>query len=77
MAVNKNFVVKNGFEVNTNLIVADATADKVGIGTTIPQYQFHVLGGIGATHSFVTVPVVSHNQNLIKWLRATWSETPL
>jgi hypothetical protein len=54
MAVNKNFVVKNGFEVNTNLIVADATADKVGIGTTIPNYQFHVIGGIGATHSFVT-----------------------
>ena len=54
MAVNKNFVVKNGFEVNTNLIVADATTDKVGIGTTIPNYQFHVIGGIGATHSFVT-----------------------
>lgn len=54
MAINKNFVVKNGFEVNTNLIVADATTDKVGIGTTIPNYQFHVIGGIGATHSFVT-----------------------
>ena len=25
MAVNKNFVVKNGLEVNTKLILADAT----------------------------------------------------
>jgi len=54
MAVNKNFVVKNGFEVNTNLIVADATTDKVGIGTTIPQYGFHVIGGIGVTNSYVS-----------------------
>ena len=44
MAINKNFVVKNGFEVNTDLIVADATLDKVGIGTTVPRYVFHVNG---------------------------------
>jgi hypothetical protein len=53
MAINKNFVVKNGFEVNTNLIVADATVDKVGIGTTVPRYVFHVNGGIGVTDSYV------------------------
>ncbi len=53
MAINKNFVVKNGFEVNTNLIVADATLDKVGIGTTVPRYFFHVNGGIGVTNSYV------------------------
>jgi len=54
MAINKNFVVKNGFEVNTNLIVADAANDRVGIGTTITKHQLHIIGGIGATHSFVT-----------------------
>jgi hypothetical protein len=59
MAVNKNFVVKNGLEVNTNLIVADAITDKVGIGTTVPEYTLHVAnsdgsGGIGATHINVT-----------------------
>jgi hypothetical protein len=54
MAVNKNFVVKNGFEVNTNLIVADATTDKVGIGTTVPKYGLHVMGGIGVTDSYVS-----------------------
>jgi hypothetical protein len=54
MAVNKNFVVKNGFEVNTNLIYADATTDKVGIGSTVPQHTLDVLGGIGATDLRVT-----------------------
>ena len=49
MAVNKNFVVKNGLEVNTNLILADAATDKVGIGTTVPAYTLDVAGGIGAT----------------------------
>ena len=29
MAINKNFVVKNGLEVSTDLIFADATAVKV------------------------------------------------
>jgi hypothetical protein len=53
MAVNKNFVVKNGLEVDTNLILADATTNKVGIGTTVPGYELHVLGGIGATDVYV------------------------
>jgi len=53
MAVNKNFVVKNGLEVDTNLILADATTNKVGIGTTVPAYELHVLGGIGATDVYV------------------------
>ena len=37
MAVNKNFVVKNGIEVTTDLIFADSTLDKVGIGSTVPS----------------------------------------
>ena len=49
MAINKNFVVKNGLEVDTSLIVADADNNRVGIGTTIPSHLLHVLGGIGAT----------------------------
>ena len=56
MAVNKNFVVKNGLEVNTNLIVADTDSQKVGIGTTISRYLLHVNGGtgIGASSVYVT-----------------------
>jgi hypothetical protein len=42
MSINKNFVVKNGFEVSTDLILANADTRKVGIGTTAPQYTLHV-----------------------------------
>jgi len=54
MAVNKNFVVKNGLEVNTNLILADVTSNSVGIGTSVTNYKLHVNGGIGATDITVT-----------------------
>ena len=54
MAINKNFVVKNGFEVATNLILADASTKKVGIGSTNPRYSLDVRGGIGATDVIVS-----------------------
>jgi len=59
MAINKNFVIKNGLEVDTNLIVADSAGNKVGIGITNPAYTLHVFGGgtgggIGATALNVT-----------------------
>ena len=54
MSINKNFVIKHGLEVDTNLIVADAQTNKVGIGTTVPRYTLHVNGGIGATDLKVT-----------------------
>ena len=49
MAVDKNFVVKNGIEVNSNLIIADANTKKVGIGSTNPRVTLDVRGGIAAT----------------------------
>ena len=54
MGVNKNFVVKNGIEVNTNLVFADANNNLVGIATTTPNATLNVVGGIGATHLSVT-----------------------
>jgi hypothetical protein len=54
MAINKAFVVKNGFEASTNLIVADAGTRKVGVGTTVAIHTLHVNGGIGATTLFVS-----------------------
>ena len=54
MAVNKNFVVKNGVEVSTDLIYADNSIDKVGIGTTTPGAKLEVIGdivGVGLTLS--------------------------
>ena len=49
MAVNKNFVVKNGLEVGTDLILANADTGRVGVGTTAPNFELEVNGGIGAT----------------------------
>ena len=54
MAVNKNFVIKNGIEVDTDLIFADSIGNTVGIGTTIPNHKLHVIGGIGATDLIVS-----------------------
>ena len=46
MAVNKNFVVKNGVEVATDLIYAETGINKVGLGTTTPGAKLHVIGNI-------------------------------
>ena len=61
MAINKNFVIKNGVQVATDLIVGDSDTKKVGIGTTVAGYTLHVgatnvggRGGIGATDLNIT-----------------------
>ena len=41
-------------EVNSDLLLADATNSRVGVGTSVPSYTLHVLGGIGATDLRVT-----------------------
>ena len=54
MAINKNFVVKNGLEVGGGLIYADYDNLVVGVGTTAVDYNFHVIGGIGGTDVKIT-----------------------
>jgi hypothetical protein len=54
VSINKNFVIKHGIEVSTNLILADANTKKVGIGTINPLYTLDVRGGIGATDIFIS-----------------------
>ena len=54
MAINKNFVVKNGLEVNTQLIYADADTNNVGIASTQPRVELDVRGGIAATNTTVS-----------------------
>ena len=54
MAVNKNFVVKNGLEVATDVILANASTKNVGIGSTQPEFTLDVRGGIGVTDVRVT-----------------------
>lgn len=68
MAINKNFVVKHGLEVNTDLIFANAETRKIGIYTTQPSYDLDVRGGIGVTNlvvagvsTFVGVSTFSDN----------------
>jgi hypothetical protein len=58
MSINKAFVVKNSLEVSTDLILANADTNKVGIGTTTPKYTLHVNGGIGATDLILQVLVL-------------------
>ena len=48
MAVNKNFVVKNGLEVGDNLIYAVDANSTVGIASTVPSATLGVNGGIAA-----------------------------
>ena len=46
MAVNKNFVVKNGLEVDTNTLFEDSANNRVAIGTTVPTAALDVRGKI-------------------------------
>jgi len=41
-ATQKNFVVKNGIEIATDLIYATNDSDKVGFGTTVPTSKVDV-----------------------------------
>ena len=67
MAVSKNFVVKNGLEVGTNLIVADHLDLHVGIGTTVPLRTLDVRGDVnfsdGAQTSYFEVSGISTFKN--------------
>ena len=65
MAVNKNFVVKNGIEIAVNLIYGDSDLQKVGIGSTTPRSLLDVHGDFiaekGAYISGVTTSVSELN----------------
>ena len=64
MAVNKNFVVKNGLEVATDLIFADSTLDKVGIGSTLPSAALEVSGDFKATGNSTVVGIATFSNNI-------------
>jgi len=52
--ITKNFIVKNGLEVNGGLFIVNTDNNKVGVGTTVLNYDFNVKGGIGVTNAVVT-----------------------
>ena len=68
MAIDKNFVVKNGLEVNDILLHADPVTNKIGIGTDIPEYLLDVreipLPGIAATTGVSTQTVAFFRGNV-------------
>ena len=49
MAIQKNFVIKNGLEVDENTLYVDADNNRVGGGTIFPDVELKVLGSIGCT----------------------------
>jgi len=59
--INKNFIIKNGLEVASNLIIADDITSTVGIATTVTRHTLHVNGGIGATDVYVSGIITSAN----------------
>jgi len=63
MAVNKNFVVKHGLEVKTDLIYADAQLSRVGIGTTLAFHKLHVNGSTKLDGTLQVVGVTSLGTN--------------
>ena len=67
MAVDKNFVVKNGIEVNSNLIFADANTKSVGIGSTGPRFTLDVRGGIAATDGHFSGIITAQNINVANY----------
>jgi hypothetical protein len=61
MAINKNFVVKNGLEVADNLLFANN--NKVGIGTTLPDYTLEVKGDVSLNNRLYLKTVDSFVKN--------------
>ena len=62
MAISKNFVVKNGLEVDTDTLFVDHVNRRTGIATTTPRDNLDVRGGIIATT--VTADNLVLNQGL-------------
>jgi len=55
MAINKNFVVKNGLEVDTNTLFVDSVNNRVAIGTTSPTVTLDVRGKIQSNSEIESV----------------------
>ena len=52
MGLDKNFVVKNGLEIASDLIFADSVSNKAGIGTTTPEVKLDINGDTSVSGNF-------------------------
>ena len=52
MGLDKNFVVRNGLEIASDLIFADSVGNKTGIGTTTPEAKLDVNGDASVSGNF-------------------------
>ena len=59
MGIDKNFIVRHGLEVGENLIYANKDTQKVGIGTTAPEYTADIKGDLAFTGQLLTVPKIN------------------
>ena len=67
MAVNKNFVVKNGLEVAVDALTVEASTKKVGLGTINPtdtlDLAYRLITGEGL---YLTTADADHSTAVIK-----------
>jgi hypothetical protein len=72
MAIDKDFVIKNGLQVNDDLIYADPSTDKVGIGTTQADKKLVVIGDSEVSKNLTVGESLSAvNANLAGFVTAT------
>ena len=64
MAIDKDFVIKSGLQVNENLIYADPDTDKVGLGTTTADKRLVVIGDQETSGSLAVGTTIS-SQRLV------------
>jgi len=65
MAIDKDFVIKNGLQVNENLIFADPDTDKVGIGTTTANRKLVVIGDAEVSSNLSVGTTISGQRSVV------------
>ena len=75
MAINKDFIVRNGLDVVDNLLYANGSTRRVGINTGIPQKDLQIDGDTYINGSLF-LPVLPANQ-LVDTVTGTASSTSL
>lgn len=64
MSINKNFVVKHGIEVASDLLFANANTKRVGIGITNARAELDVVGKLRTEDLLVTGVTTSSSANI-------------